>query len=135
MKKAKLVAIFSIIVMALVITPIFTGCGKVAEYADPITENILVSMNNGDYSGFSKDFDESLKSELPEESFPGLVEAVNGAVGNYKTGSKKITGVSVENGQTTATYDADFESLEDVTIEVTFIEVNDDMKVIGLWFN
>ena len=135
MKKARLVAILSIVVIALVITPIFTGCGKVAEYADPITENILVSMNNSDYSGFSKDFDGSLKNELPEAAFPGLIEAVNGAIGNYITGSKKITGVSIENGQTTATYEADFEGLEDITVEIVFTEINDEMKVIGLWFN
>jgi hypothetical protein len=134
MSKVKLISIITVLAIVLAAVPVFTGCGKVAEFADPITENILIAMNNQDYAGFSKDFDDTMKQELSEASFPDLVTAVNGSVGNYVPGSKKITGVNVENGLTTATYQADFEGLEDVTVEVVFKKINDQMKVVGLWF-
>ena len=133
MLKAKIFAI--LIILAVLFTmPIFTGCGKVAEYADPITENILVAINNADYSSFSKDFDEIMKSELSEEAFPDFLSAVTGQIGNYIEGSKKIVGVNIENELTTAKYTADFEKAEDVTVEVSFKKINAQMKVVGLWF-
>ena len=124
-------AVLAFLVMVVLVS---AGCGKVAEYSDPVTENILVSMNKGDYAGFSKDFDATMKSELPEETFPAFLTQVNGQVGDYIADSKKITGVEVANGLTTATYKADFDAMEDVTVEVVYKEIDGQMKVVGLWF-
>jgi hypothetical protein len=106
----------------------------VAKYSDPITENILISMNRGDYAGFSRDFDETMKGELPEDTFPAFVGQVNGQIGNYIADSKRMTSVNVNNGLTTATYEADFAAMEDVTVEVIYQEIDGKMKVVGLWF-
>jgi outer membrane murein-binding lipoprotein Lpp len=125
-------AIMAVLIMAV---PVLAGCGSTAKYSDPIAENILVSMNNGDYAGFSRDFDANMKSQLGEAAFPGFLDAVNGQVGNYIADSKKITGVNIENGLTTATYTADFEFLEDVTVDVVYQKIGGEMKVVGLWFN
>ncbi len=133
MKKIRILAI--IVVMAIIFTiPVFTGCGKVAEFADPMTENIMVSMNNGDYAGFSKDFDANMKADLSEATFPDFLASVNGSVGNYKAGSKKLIGVNINNELTTVTYTVDFEQLEDVTVDVVFQKIDGQMKVVGLWF-
>jgi len=134
MSKVKLIAIIAILAIVMAAVPAFTGCGKVAEFSDPITENILVSMNNGDYAGFSKDFDDVMKRELSEAAFPELLSAVNGSVGNYIEGSKKLTGVNIENNLTTASYTVDFEGMQDVTMDVVFQKIDDQMKVVGLWF-
>ena len=135
MKKIKLLLILALTVaMILIALPTFTGAVKLQQFSDPITENILLSMNKADYAGFSKDFDETMKAELNEASFPDLLAQINGAIGNYKEGSKKIVGVSIKNDLTTATYTADFEKAEDVSVEVTFKKINDQMKVVGLWF-
>src|SRR3990170_3367385 len=108
MKKNKLFIILALMAAIILISlPTFTGCGKVAQFSDPITENILISMNKADYAGFSKDFDEIMKAELNEAAFPDFLAQVNGVIGNYKEGSKKIVGVSIENDLTTATYTAD----------------------------
>jgi len=134
MKRNKLILILALtLAIILIALPTFTGCGKVAQFSDPITENILISMNKADYVGFSKDFDETMKAELNEASFPDFLAQVNGVIGNYKEGSKKIVGVSIENDVTTATYTADFEKAEDVSVEVVFKKINDQMMVIGLW--
>ncbi|MCL4418212.1 MAG: DUF3887 domain-containing protein [Actinobacteria bacterium] len=135
MKKNKLFTILALTVAIILISlPASTGCGKVAQFSDPITENILISMNKADYAGFSKDFDETMKAELNEAAFPDFLAQVNGVVGNYKEGSKKIVGVSIENDLTTATYTADFEKAENSNIEVVFKKINGQMKVVGLWF-
>ena len=135
MTKIKLFSIITILVVMLAVIPIFTGCGKVAEYADPATENILIAMNNGDYASFSKDFDDAMKSELSEDTFPDFLAAVNGQAGNYVPGSKKLTGVNIENGMTTATYNIDFEAMEDVDLDVVFMKIDGKMMVVGIWFN
>ena len=135
MTKIKLISIIAVLVIVLAALPVFTGCGKVAPYADPATENILIAMNNGDYAGFSKDFDATMKSELSEDVFPDFLAAINGKVGNYIPDSKDLTGVNIENGITTATYVIDFEAMEDVSLEVVFQKIDDKVMVVGLWFN
>ena len=101
---------------------------------DPMVENILIAMNNEDYASFSKDFDEVMKRELPEESFTDFLEAVNGAIGDYIKGSKNLTGVNIENGITSATYLADFIYADAVIVSVYFQKISGEMKVVGLWF-
>ena len=122
MTKIRLVAIITILVLVLVTIPIFAGCGKVAPYADPATENILIAMNNEDYASFSKDFSDTMKSELSEDVFADFL-------------AKNLTGVNIENGLTTAIYKINFESMEDVALEVVFQKIDDKMMVVGLWFN
>jgi major membrane immunogen (membrane-anchored lipoprotein) len=135
MKKGKIfLSMVLVLTVMLISVPLLSGCGKVAQFSDPVTENILVSMNNSDYAGFSRDFDDTMKTELTEANFPDLLAQVTGAVGNYKAGSKKIVGVNINNDLTTATYTADFENAEDVSVEVTFKEIDGAMKVVGLWF-
>ena len=135
MKRNRLLLILALTAAIILIAlPTFTGCGKVAQFSDPITENILLSMNKADYAGFSKDFDDSMKAELNEAAFPDFLAQINGVIGNYKEGSKKIVGVSIKNDLTTATYTADFETTENTSVEVTFKKINDQIKVVGLWF-
>ncbi len=135
MTKIRLISIIAILVLVLTAIPVFAGCGKVAAYADPITENILIAMNNRDYASFSKDFDNTMKNELSEDVFADFLAAVNGQVGDYIPDSKNLTGVNVENGLTTATYKIDFESMKDVALDVVFKKIDNKMMVVGLWFN
>ena len=135
MTKIKLISIITILVIVLAAVPVFAGCGKVAPYADPATENILIAMNNEDYTSFSKDFDDTMKSELSEDAFPDFLAAVNDQVGDYVPDSKNLNGVNIENGITTANYTIDFESMEDVTFDVIFKKIDGKMMVVGLWFN
>jgi hypothetical protein len=134
MKRNKLFLILALtLAIILIASLVFTGCGKVAQFSDPVTENILISMNKADYSGFSKDFDETMKAELSEATFSDLLAQVNGVIGNYKEGSKKIVGVSIKNDLTTATYTANFEKAEAISVEITFRKINEQMKVAGFW--
>ncbi len=135
MTKIKLISIITILVLVLAAIPVFAGCGKVAAYADPATENILIAMNNEDYANFSKDFSDIMKSELSEDVFADFLAAINDQVGDYIPDSKNLTGFNIENGLTTATYEINFESMEDVALEVVFQKIDNKMMVVGLWFN
>ena len=138
MTKIKVVAILVVLTIVMATVPLFAGCRKIAEntqFVNDAAENILISMNDGDYTSFSKDFDDTLKAELTESAFPDFISAINGSNGNYKAGSKKLNGVNVKEDLITASYLADFEDFEDVTFEVTFKEMGNDKKVVGLWFS
>ena len=69
MKKIQFITI-AVLAVFLLSIPLLSGCGKTAQWADPMVENVLVSINNEDYSSFIKDFGDGLISEIPEESFP-----------------------------------------------------------------
>ena len=53
MKNKRLILILAITAAIILIAlPTFTGCGKTADIADPITESLLIAMNKADYAGF-----------------------------------------------------------------------------------
>jgi len=134
--KIKRIALITVLIAMLVLAvPVLSGCGSVAKYSDPIAENLLVSMNNGDFTGFSKDFDANLKTEVSEAVFNDFKASVGDQLGKYIEGSKKMTGVNVENGFTTATYQMDFELQEDFQMRFVYQKIGGDMKLVGFWFD
>jgi hypothetical protein len=135
MRIKKIVIITAIIAILVLAAPVLSGCGSVAKYSDPVAENLLVSMNNGDFTGFSKDFDANLKTEVSEAVFNDIKASVSGQLGKYIEGSKKMTGVKVENGLTTATYQMDFEFQEDFQVRFIYEKIGGEMKLVGFWFD
>ena len=140
MSKIKIITIIVFLIIAMATVPVFIGCRNMVQdtqFVNNVVENILIAMNEGDYISFSKNFDDSMKAELTEASFPEFVSAIIGSNGNYKAGSKKLESVNVkeDEGLITASYLADFEDFEDVTFEVTFKEMGNEKKVVGLWFS
>jgi hypothetical protein len=135
MRIKKIAIITALIVILVLAVPVLSGCGSVAKYSDPIAENMLVSMNNGDFAGFIKDFDATLIAEVTEEVFNDFEASVGGQLGKYIEGSKKITGVNIENGITTATYQVDFENQEDFQMRFVYKKIGGEMKLVGFWFD
>jgi major membrane immunogen (membrane-anchored lipoprotein) len=139
MSKIKVVATLVVLTIVMATASLFAGCNKMTEdtrFVNDAAENILIAMNEGDYASFSKDFDDTIKAELTEATFSDFVSAINGSNGNYEAGSKKLTSVNVkeDEGLIFASYLADFEDFKDVTFEVTFKEMGNEKKVVGLWF-
>ena len=135
MKIRKIAIMIAISVILVLAVPVLAGCGSVAKYSDPIAENMLVSMNNGDFTGFSRDFDANLKAEVPEAVFNDFKASVGGQLGKYIEGSKKMTGVNIENELTTATYQVDFELTEDFQVRFVYQKIGGEMKLVGFWFD
>jgi len=49
---------------------------------DPIVTNILTSLNNNDYAGFSRNFSQTMKNAINQSAFDKLYNQMQTAVGN-----------------------------------------------------
>jgi Protein of unknown function (DUF3887) len=103
---------------------------KLRAYADPKTENVLLSLNNNDYAGFSKDLDQAVKNAIPATGFNGLYNQIKSTVGDYQ--SKEFEGASVQNNIITALYLAQYSS-EPAGVWVS-ISFDSSQEVAGLYF-
>jgi hypothetical protein len=56
---------------------------EVRAFADSVAENILQAMNTGNYTQYTRDFDEQFKENLPEERFVAVNAYRTDAIGNY----------------------------------------------------
>ena len=133
MKKIQLITIAILAVLLLSMLPL-SGCGKTAQWADPIVENVLVSINNEDYSSFIKDFGDSLVKEIPQDKFPEVVSSIKGNFGKYIEGSKKMFSVNINNNITTTEYNSKFENKDTVQFRFVFEKINDQIKITGFAF-
>jgi len=125
--------IAGIVLLAIFISsiPVLTGC-NVTKWAHPVAENVLISLNNEDYAGFSKDFDSSLAAELPAEAFPQILNSTTGAWGKYIEGSKKMNSYNFENGVTRIEYTCKFENNDNVYYGLAFQKIDNVQKIIGI---
>jgi hypothetical protein len=131
-----------LLVLAVFILILFTGCApsinisEVKPYADPATENLLIAMNDNNFTEFVKGMDDDMKNALSKANFNELISKVNGVVGNYIPNSKKLYQAVNNDEYVTAIYLTKFtnESSE-VTVKVVFKDVDGVMKITGLWFD
>ena len=63
---------------------------KVREYADPMTENLLIGRNEKNYERYSKDFSDEMKKVVSEEKFLESIDLIEGKIGKYIENSKKF---------------------------------------------
>ena len=107
---------------------------EVREYADPVTENILMAMNENDYAMYSEDFDQTMKNAMTEAVFDETNAVIRSKIGDYV--SKEFWKAESKDQYTLVYYKAKFtDERADVTVKVVFQELNGTMKVSGLWLN
>jgi hypothetical protein len=133
-KKVKLAVSIILLLMLFSFVISSAGCSKVTSYSTPMTLNLLNSISAENYASFSKDFDEALKQELSEATFPDLISQMKANFGTYKEETLKFKGFNYVNGVNTVDYTADFTNKSGVSVQVIFTKVNDQMKISGLWF-
>jgi len=98
-------------------------------YGDPMTENLLVAINENDYTKFSKDLDNAMKTALPESAFSDFISQINGRVGNYVIGSKEFREAYMTEQYINIVYKTQFtEESEEVTVRVVFVKRNKDIR-------
>ncbi|MEW6771455.1 MAG: DUF3887 domain-containing protein [Bacillota bacterium] len=135
MKKVLLLATCFLLVLG--------GCSRKADvsvdqqsvlpYADPIADNLLEGFNEGNYTKFSRDFDEQMKNGLPEPVFNQMRQQIVSKVGLYK--SRTVSKVLKQGPATIVIYDAEFEKEKGVEVKVVFQKYEEKNLVSGLWFN
>jgi hypothetical protein len=119
------------------------GCGKKAEapvdkekvlaYADPVVDNLLVGFNEGDYAKFSRDFDERMKSAIPEATFAQMRQDMVSKIGLYK--SRTFSKVEKQGEATIVIYTAEFGKESEVEVKVVFTPDGEKNLVSGLFFD
>jgi hypothetical protein len=103
----------------------------VRAYSDSETENILESCNNNDYSGFSKDFNPTMKNATSPTKFGQLYSQMTSTVGEYQ--AKEFEIVSTSSNIITVEYYTQY-TLEPAGVWVS-ISFDSNQKVAGLYFN
>jgi hypothetical protein len=104
------------------------------EYADAITEGILLAMNENDYAQYSQHFTEDMKNAAPEAVFQQTNALIKAKIGSYV--SKEFWKVQDEGIYTSVYYKGKFsEETGDVSVKVVFQEISGDIYVAGLWFD
>ena len=104
-------------------------------YADPMTENLLQSVEVGNYTGFVRDMDPQMRGAFTESSFTSLHDLILSKVGHYK--AKTYTQAERSGEFITVYYKAVY-SLEQggVTVKVVFKpEAGGQAHISGLWLN
>ncbi len=100
--------------------------------AEPLAENIFVAMNEGDYTKFSRDFNENMIKALKEQNFNEMKQTFDDRIGLYQ--SREVTSVQRIDQVYVITYAADFEKESDVSVTLSVSET-DPPQVAGLWFD
>ena len=107
---------------------------QVRGYADPVTENILVAMNEDDYTRYSEDFDQTTKNAMTEAVFDETNTVIRSKIGDYV--SKEFWKAESKDQYTIVYCKAKFtDEPADATVRVVFQEINGEMRVSGLWLD
>lgn len=114
---------------------VLTGTDRdaVLAYSEPMTDNLLQGMNEGDYARFARDFDEQMAKAMPASSFDGFMTSIGDKIGLYQ--SRTVSSVEVVDNFTHVVYEAQFANDNPVTIRVVFNKDTADHLISGLWFD
>lgn len=104
------------------------------EVAD-ISENLLVSLSQGDEVGFTRDMEPIMKEASSGEKFTQIYNGVIGKLGAYVPGSLVMVKVEDADKYRNVVYKADFENEMGVTVRVVFTTLDVTPRVTGLWFD
>ena len=106
---------------------------EVLAFSESKTDNLMAGLRSGDYSIFSKDFDQPMRNGMPEGAFIYLKQDRDAKLGTYI--SRTVQDVAKGNdGYYTVIYNAVFERDEDVIMRVVFRQ-EEPHEISGLWFN
>jgi len=130
-----------LLLSALILLIILPGCSaqeiplaEVKQYADPITENILMAMNEDNYSRFSQDFDEQMKNGLDEIKYYKTIPGMKNKIGQYI--SKELVFFEKKDQFLVVTYKAKFsDESGDVTVRSVFSDRNGKKYISGFWMD
>lgn len=130
-----------LLLVAVFFITILPGCSaqqysvdEVKQYADPMTENILLAMNEDNYARFSQDFDEQMKKGLNETQYNNTIPGMKGKIGDYL--AKEIIGMENKDQFIVVTYKATFsEEPSSVIVRSVFRDINGQKYISGFWMD
>jgi hypothetical protein len=132
MKKVSL--LFAIIILCFAV-PCSAEYQWTNEVAEPIVDNLLVTLHTNNYELFIKDLDPKLKDTIPESKYQEMRSTYTSRFGEYI--SKKVITTETEitgNHHIIVYYNVKF-SLEQDSLKLKVVFSQDESKtyVIGFW--
>jgi hypothetical protein len=124
------------LVMAVLIIPVLVACGKPGltepEYAGAMAETILQALNDGSFTDFVQNFDETLKPNMTADDFEETCADIQGTYGDYV--SKVFSSVEKDDqGIIAVSYNATFTKRPETTVMIAFLEKGDAASVVGIF--
>ena len=100
------------------------------------TEDYLIAINNRDFRSFSQNLNKDMKEVLPEKEFLTFVDQIEGIIGTYEPGSKKLDQTKKDSGYIVITYNARYTGeSEEVIVTISLQKTGDKIEIAGSWFN
>lgn len=104
---------------------------EIREFADPVTENMLIAINEDNYPLFSEYFDEKMKCTLDEKEYQRQASAIKKAFGEYV--SKEFVTVETDGQYIVVVYRAKFTQRDNVTVRNVLSKNDEGFLVSGFW--
>ena len=124
----------SLLIIFILIIVIFSACGNVKNYGNAMLQNLLESIDSGNYENFNKDLDNDLEEKFTEEAFNKLVSVVKEKYGDYKKYSTEFISSNTENRITTAYFYATYSKNLKVKIMMKFSLLGEIYKIADFKF-
>jgi hypothetical protein len=104
-------------------------------YADPAAENILASIESGDFASFTRNMDSAMKAAYTKAQFNEIKDTLHAKVGNYE--GKTFTKAERSGEYIIAYYNANYSNeTSGVIVKVVFtVNSSNPAQVSGLWFS
>ena len=141
MNKKKFIKLVSLAMCVLAVVSLAGCAGKLSEsdvsYAGPMLDNVLAGIKDKDYDSFSRDFSETMKTQITQDSFNSLVDSLQTQIGDYQERTFSSAANTIENNLslTAVIYQAKFAKVtQDVKIIISFSDNNGTKLIEGLWF-
>ncbi len=106
---------------------------EVRAFADPVAENILQAINTGNYTQYTRDFDEAFKKNLSQNAFETINSLRIETVGSYV--SKEYWQMAQKNDKITVAYRAKFTDDSSVIFTAYFKNIEGKWYIDGLYFD
>lgn len=107
-------------------------------FAEPMVDNMLAGIKDKNYSQFSHDFTDKMKSVMTEDKFGSLVAMLESKIGDYESKTSGQAANTSHNGEEliVITYTAKYtKESGDVIITVSFSDNYGTKQIAGLNFN
>ena len=141
--KSKIINLVLGVLVTLIIFALLSGCSSktspniqtdIQFSADPIANNILKSLDDNDYAGFSKDFNQTMKNTLNQTAFDKFYSQMKTAVGDYQ--SDVFVSAATQNGAVTIQYIVQYSNEPAGAMMVLVLQINNGTyEVQGLNFD
>ena len=124
----------SVLIIFIFFSIIITGCGNVKGYGNAMLQNLLESIDSGNYENFVKDLDYNLEEKFTEEEFIKLINDVKEKYGDYKIYSTEFISSNTENRITIAYFYATYSKNQKVKIMIKFSLLGEIYKIADFRF-